>query len=301
MGEPASTKETIGLVGAGVMGSVVGARIVEAGYGLKVYDPAPKVAQWAAEVGAKVVATPGDTADGTTIILTFLPGPAQVEAVICGAEGLRERGHAGQVIVDHATSSPENAVRMTAALSEKDMAYLDAPVLGRPSAVGKWALPVGGDAIQLERCRPVFDLFADKVFHIGPAGSGHTIKLLNQMMFGAINAMTAEMMAVADKMGIEPRRVYDVITASQAGTVSNLFKELGGRIAADDYDNPTFIVDLLIKDVNLGLEMARKNGAPPLMGRTVAFLNEMAEAKGYGSQDTAVMWKAVRQLWNGNE
>ena len=133
--------------------------------------------------------------------------------------------------------------------------------------------------------------------HVGEVGSGHTIKLLNQMMFGAINAMTAEMMAVAHKMGVSPKLVYETITASQAGTVSNLFKELGARVVEDDYADATFSVDLLIKDVQLGLDMAAEFGAPPLLGRMVSFLNETARSQGYGNQDTAVMWKAVEACW----
>jgi 3-hydroxyisobutyrate dehydrogenase-like beta-hydroxyacid dehydrogenase len=110
--------------------------------------------------------------------------------------------------------------------------------------------------------------------------------------------MTAEMMAIADKVGVAPKLLYETITSSQAGTVSNLFKELGARIAADDYDNPTFSVDLLIKDVRLAVEMAKAHGAPPLLARTVEFLNEAARAQGLGSADTAVMWKCYRRFWD---
>lgn len=117
------------------------------------------------------------------------------------------------------------------------------------------------------------------------------------MMFGAINAMTAEMMAIAEKMGIPPKLLYETIVASQAGTVSNLFKELGNRIASDDYSNPTFTVDLLVKDVHLAVEMAQKSGAPPLLGQTIETINEMAQAQGQGSADTAAMWKIFQTVW----
>jgi 3-hydroxyisobutyrate dehydrogenase-like beta-hydroxyacid dehydrogenase len=135
------------------------------------------------------------------------------------------------------------------------------------------------------------------VVYIGPPGPGHKIKLLNQMMFGAINAMTAEMMAIAEKVGIAPALLYDTITASQAGTVSNLFKELGQRISEGRYDEPTFSVDLLSKDVRLGLEMGTEAGAAPILGAVVDFLNKSARAKGLGAQDSSVMWQAVREFW----
>jgi len=175
--------------------------------------------------------------------------------------------------------------------------YLDAPILGRPATVGKWALPVGGKEGDLEKCTNLFKLFAAHVIHIGPPGSGNKVKLLNQLMFGAINAMTAEMMAISKAMGISPKLLYDTITASQAGTVSNLFKELGQRVSDERYTEPTFTVDLLIKDVRLGVEMAKAHNAPPVVARSVESLNEIAKAQGYGSDDTSIMWKSYHKIW----
>jgi 3-hydroxyisobutyrate dehydrogenase-like beta-hydroxyacid dehydrogenase len=109
--------------------------------------------------------------------------------------------------------------------------------------------------------------------------------------------MTAEMMAISEKVGIPPKTLYEAISASRAGTVSNLFLDLGRRIADDDYANPTFTVDLLIKDVSLGVAMARQHKAPPVLGRSVECLNELSQAQGRGGQDTSVMWKSVRKLW----
>ena len=102
-------------------------------------------------------------------------------------------------------------------------------------------------------------------------------------------------------MGYDPALVVETITSSQAGTVSNLFKELGSRIVADDYESPTFSVELLIKDVQLGLDMAKRHGAPPLLGQIVGYLNETARRRGYGALDTAVMWKAVKSMWGPGE
>ena len=138
-----------------------------------------------------------------------------------------------------------------------------------------------------------------KIFHIGPSGSGHKIKLLNQLMFGAINAMTAEMMAIAEKIGISPCQLFEIITASQAGTVSNLFKELGSRIAMGDYSDPTFTVDLLVKDIKLAVSMAKEKNAPPILARTVELINEISRVQGLGAKDTAIMWTSYKGIWDG--
>ncbi len=291
--------KTVGIVGTGVMGRAVAATFLEHGLAVHGYDAfAPCVAK-AAELGVTMHKSLEALARASGCIILFLPGPAEIAACVLGSGGLLEAAAPGTVIVDMCTSAPENTRAMAEAAREWDVAYLDAPVLGRPASVGKWALPVGGDAEACARVEPLLRLIAAHVVHMGDSGAGHKVKLLNQMMFGAINAMTAEMMAVAEKVGVAPGRLYDVITASQAGTVSNLFRELGRRVSDERYDDPTFTVALLAKDVHLGVEMAEGAGAPPLLGRAVDFLNRTSCAQGFGGEDTSVMWKCMGNLWKG--
>jgi 3-hydroxyisobutyrate dehydrogenase-like beta-hydroxyacid dehydrogenase len=289
--------EKVGLIGSGVMGLTVAPRLVDAGHELYACDVSAEARQRLTELGANVVATPREVAQRADIVLMLLPGPKQVEECVTGTEGLLAGARAGVVLVDMSTIDPGTTRRMAGLARVRSVGYLDALVLGRPASVGQWALPVGGRRADLDRCVRVFDRFAAKVFHVGESGAGHKIKLLNQLMFSAINAMTAEMMAVAEKAGVSPGLLFETITASQAGTVSNLFKELGRRIAEDDYGAPTFNIDLLCKDLRLAIEMAQEAQAPPLLARTIQFLNEAAQAQGYGSSDTAVMWKALLKMW----
>ena len=292
---------TIGLLGAGVMGTAAGTKILEAGYKLTVFDPTAAAQNWAKEVGASVAQSLDDVAREAKIILMFLPGPVQIKQCVTGEKGILNNPGECRYIVDLATSDPTTTREMAETCKTKGIGYLDAPILGRPSAVGKWCLPVGGCETDLNSCRSILELFASSILYIGDSGAGHTIKLLNQMMFGAINAMTAEMIAIASGMGFDPSLVVETITSSQAGTVSNLFKELGNRIIKDDYSAPTFSVDLLIKDINLGLKMAQSHGTPPLLGQVVSYLNETARSQGHGSMDTAIMWKAVKSMWEPSE
>jgi 3-hydroxyisobutyrate dehydrogenase-like beta-hydroxyacid dehydrogenase len=92
--------------------------------------------------------------------------------------------------------------------------------------------------------------------------------------------------------------LYETITSSQAGTVSNLFVELGKRIVEEDYDDPTFSVDLLVKDISLAVGMARKSDSISLLGQTITWMNELARIQGYGRKDTAVMWKCLLNIWD---
>jgi 3-hydroxyisobutyrate dehydrogenase len=289
--------ETIGLIGVGVMGRTVAQKIIEGGHRVLAYDVSPACSQKATALGAAIASALADVAREAKIILMLLPGPDDVAGCVAGPGGLLAAAAPGAVIVDMSTIDPATTVAMAEQARARGVGYVDAPVLGRPATIGKWALPAGGRPEDIDRCRPILALFAAHVPHVGPSGSGHKIKLLNQMMFGAINAMTAEMMAVAERVGIAPKLLFDTITLSQAGTVSNLFKELGGRVAAGNYDNPTFTVDLLIKDVTLGVKMAKAGGAPPILGRTVELINEIAQAQGFGSSDTSAMWQSYLHLW----
>ncbi|MGE5257290.1 MAG: NAD(P)-dependent oxidoreductase [Hyphomicrobiales bacterium] len=290
--------ETIGLIGVGVMGRTVAQKILSGGYGLLVYDANPVCVEKARVLGASVAGSPREVAERTKIILMLLPGPDDVKHCVSGPEGLLSSAASGSVIVDMSTIDPATTTEMAASALARGVGYVDAPVLGRPVTVGQWALPAGGRREDIDQCKPALSQFAAHVLHVGPSGSGHKIKLLNQMMFGAINAMTAEMMAIASRIGIEPKLLYDTITASQAGTVSNLFKELGGRVASGNYDNPTFTVDLLIKDVRLGIQMAKAGGAPPILGRTVELINEIAQSQGLGASDTSAMWQSFLRVWD---
>jgi len=290
----------VGLIGAGVMGLAAAGKIIDGGHRLLVFDVRRASMERAGKMNASPVAAPREAAERSDMILLFLPGPQDVRHAVSGKGGLLEGAHRGTVIVDMSTVDPGVTTTMALLAEEQGVGYLDAPVLGRPDAVGKWALPVGGRSDDLDRCRPVLELLAGYIVHAGPWGTGNKIKLLNQMMFGAINAMTAEMMATAEQIGVAPARLYEIITASQAGTVSNLFRELGNRIATDDYENPVFSVDLLAKDIRLAVQMAKENGTAPLLSRLVEFLNEMAQMHGYGSKDTSVMWEVYKNMWKVN-
>lgn len=291
--------EHIGLIGTGVMGLTVAGKIIDAGNTLTVYDVSSQAAERAGGIGAQVGRSPAEVAKKSDIILLFLPGPKEIRECVASRDGLLSASKAGSVIADMSTSDPRTSLLMAEHAEKKNVGYLDAPVLGRPITVGNWALPVGGKKEDLERCQSVFQLLAANIFHAGPSGSGHKIKLLNQLMFGAINAMTAEMMAIAEKIGIRPRQLFEIITASQAGTVSNLFKELGGRVSEENYADPTFTVDLLVKDIKLAVQMAEENNAPPILARSIELINEISQAQGLGQRDTAIMWKSYRSIWRG--
>ena len=290
----------VGIVGLGIMGLRAAEKLREHGFTVQGYDPFPRAAERAAKAGITLATGPDALAAVSDCVLMFVPGPKETEAVIAGENGITKRGRQGLIVANMSTTDPDSNIRMGELLAQHGMAIVDAPILGRPAGVGNWAFPVGGEQKHVVAITPVLAALggsADKVFHIGPLGSGNKLKLLNNMMFGAINACTAEIMALAHHTGISQKTLVDVAVAANGGTVSNLYKELAARIHENRYDDPAFTVDMLAKDNHLCLEMARKYNLPMLLGNAVDSLNRLSSLHGLGSEDSAAMWKMVAASW----
>ena len=284
----------VGLAGVGTMGYLAAKLLVEAGEAVIVYDVNPDAVARVTAIGGRGATTPAALSGQSDIVLLILPGPTQIEAVVTGQDGLLSRPRADQIIIDMSTSAPKTTVAMGAAAAQHGVGFLDAPILGRPSAVGNWVLPTGGAADIIEQARPVLAKLGN-IVPVGELGAGHSLKLLNALMFSAINAMTAEMMAIARQSPIDPAVLYQTIAGSQAATVSGLFRETGRKIIERDF-SPTFPIDLLCKDNGLAVEMARDLGAHPILSTAIQRMNEKARDAGYGAEDTSALVKYYEGL-----
>lgn len=273
---------TVGVVGAGLIGTaVLGALVPQRP--VVVHDPSVAARERAQAAGARTVDTLAELQ--APVVLLSLPGPDQVRAV---ATELWAASYRPDVVVDLSTVDPDTTRTLAEQASGHGIAHLDAPILGRPHRVGAWTLPVGGEPEALGRVRPVLDLLASRVVHVGPSGSANVLKLLNNLMFGAINAITVETMATAARLGLDPAVYADTIADSGAASVSGLFRELAPKIVAEDY-SPTFSVDLLTKDNRLAVEMAQGAGIRLDVAEAVLALDRAAQTAGLGALDTSAM------------
>ena len=285
----------VGLIGCGTMGMCMLNKLLETGYSVCAYDMSPPASKNAENAGARVLASPNEVAINCRVILMSLPGPAQVEDVVFGIDGLFDALTENHIVIDTSTVEPDTTKSVSRRVHEKGVAYLDCPILGRPSAVGKWMLPSGGNLDALDYVRPVLRTFSAQVVHVGESGAGNAIKLLNQMMFSAMNSITAEVLAIADQVGVGRKTFYETVANSEAATVSGLFKEVGQKIVQEDYGHPTFTIDLLIKDTKLALQMAENANAPSVLARTVQVYNQIASANGLGREDTSALYKVYEK------
>lgn len=287
----------VGIIGLGNMGFRMAESLIKAGYTVLARDIDEKAEERARELGARVVKSPKEMAEFAQTILLSLPMPSDVKEAVLGEDGILANPREGYVIVDLSTVDPLSTQNNTKKARELGVGYIDAPVLGRPQKCGNWTLPVGGDKGDLEKARKVLEVLAAKIIHVGPSGCGNIVKLLNNMMFGAINSITAEIFAICTKLGMSPKVLYETIANSGAASVSNLFKELGPKILNRDFE-PLFAIDLLHKDVSLGIKMAKQAGVPLFVSQANQLLNEMAKLKGFGKEDTASVIKVYEDLLN---
>jgi 3-hydroxyisobutyrate dehydrogenase len=276
---------TVGVIGIGVMGSRVAAALAEAGLNVIGHDIDPVARERAEALGVRVVAGAKEVLAQVPVVLLSLPMPADVLAVVEESLPAAE----GVLVIDLSTIDPGTAREAAARVRGAGGRYVDAPVLGRPASVGAWTLPAGGqDADVAEVSQLTVGTIAKAVLPVGDVGAGCLVKVLNNMMFGAINAVTAEVLDLADRWGLPPARFVEVVADSGAATVSPLFRDVAPRMAAHDH-TPVFSLALLRKDVGLGITLAQQLDAPAEISTAVAELTNAAVGLGHGQDDTSAL------------
>jgi 3-hydroxyisobutyrate dehydrogenase-like beta-hydroxyacid dehydrogenase len=281
--------KTVGIIGVGNMGRGA-AQALKDDYELALFDAYGPTSKKLRNEGFQVCKSPKEIAKISQIILMFLPGPKEIFSTLLGDDGLLEGLCAETIVIDHSTVDPSTSKEASSYVAKKKCQYLDAPVLGRPERAGNWTLPVGGDDQVISRAKSVLSLVAARIIPVGPIGSGNAVKLLNNLMFGVINNTTSEILSATKRLGIDPKVFFDAVVESGAATVSNLFKSIGPKIINEDF-SPVFRIELMRKDMELGLKLAKEAGATMIVAESANKLTEIALAKGYAGQDSSVVSK----------
>lgn len=278
----------ISVLGLGTMGGRVAARAAQdAGLSVAGYDPAAPAAEQARSAGVHTM-TARQCAAASAIVLLSVPKPEHVTELATTA--LTE-ARPGTVVVDLSTIDPGTARAAARELATHDITYLDAPVLGRPERVGQWTLAVGGPHEKVDEVTPLLlSVAAAHVVRVGDTGAGSVVKLLNNLVFGAINAVTAEALALCRDNHVDPDLFVRTVADSGAATVSNLFRDLAPRIVAGN-DEPVFAMNLLAKDNRLVVQLASESGTRAPVAAMVNEVNERTLALGLGHRDSAAVYQ----------
>jgi len=291
--------ERIGFIGLGAMGGAMAGHLVKNGYVVTGYDVSAERAEAAARAGVGRAASAVAAAEGADVVMSSLPHPAAVRGTYLGPDGVVARARAGAVLVDLSTIDPDTWKEVGRAAEARGLACLDAPVSGGPveAGSGKLVFIVGGDAAVLERCRPVLTTLGTEIHHVGPLGSALVVKIVNNVMSMGNVAVAAEAMVLGVKAGMDPRRLFEILSTS--GGRSHHFLKRFPNVLAGDFA-PRFSIALSRKDLGLAARMAEGLGLPMPTLATVRQVYEAAAATGLDAQDMAAV-TALFEQWAGVE
>jgi len=288
--------ESVGFLGLGIMGSRMAANIARAGFPLSVWTHTPgKAAAWASEHGARAFDTPAEVAAHSDIVVSMVVDGAQVAAVLLGAHGVVEAARPGLLCVDMSTIGPLDARRIAAALREREVAMLDAPVTGSaPRAQdGSLAIMVGGDPDDFARAQALLEAMGRLIVYVGELGQGQMLKLINNSLGAANAAAVAEALLLARATGIDLDAFVEVVSAGSGASTQLQLK--AGAMREHDYTT-LFKTAHMLKDVRLCLQEAESAGVPFSAAAHARDLLAATMGRGYGEQDYAALIEAVEGL-----
>jgi 3-hydroxyisobutyrate dehydrogenase len=279
----------VGFIGLGTMGASMAANLQKAGHELVVNDLRKESAAPHLAAGAVWKDTPRQLAEGVEAVFTSLPGPADVEKVALGADGLIHGMRPDSAYFDLSTNSPAVVRRVHALFKEKRLHMLDAPVSGGPKGAKtrKLALWIGGDRDVYDRFKPVLDAIGDQPYYVGPIGAGSVAKLVHNCAGYAIQTALAEVFTMGVKAGVDPLEIWKAVRQG-AGGRRRTFDGLVDQFLPGTFDPPAFTLRLAHKDVTLATSLGRELGVPMRIANLT--LEEMTEAlnRGWAQRDSRV-------------
>ena len=286
----------VGLIGLGLMGKPMGHNLLKAGFHLHVWNRTLSRADSLVAAGAKLENSPRDVAVASDALLTIVSDPPALEEVLWGRPG-KDTGalaalRQGSLYIDSSTVSPTLARKVAAACSERQVAFLDAPVTGGTwgAEKGELVFMVGGQAEVLKAAEPLLSVLGKRWFHLGPNGAGQTIKLAMNLILALQVDALAEALALVTAAGLEGQKLVEVMQSSMARAA--VLDVKAPLLLKGEYP-PSFPLRLMHKDVGLALDLARETGVS-LPAAAAAFSTYSAvKAKTQEDLDYA----AVMKFW----
>jgi 3-hydroxyisobutyrate dehydrogenase len=279
----------IGFVGLGLMGLPMARNLLRAGHALTVHSGNEASVEELRRGGAKIAASPLELASSVDVLCSCRVSPAHSLEVFLGDEGAEAAQRPGLVCVDFATIDPATSRTIASRLADRGIGFLDAPVSGGPdgAAAATLTVMVGGSDEHFSRARPVLEAVGKRIFHLGDVGSGLAAKLCNNLITGTLHVLIAEAMVLGTKLGIDPRRLYEVLQASTARS-NTLERVVPNHFLPGNYE-PGSALTMMIKDLECITATAKAAGVRLLLPTVAQQCYVEAAGLGHGHKDLAAV------------
>ncbi len=290
----------IALLGLGIMGNGIAHNLLKAGFPLTVYNRTRAKAEPLAALGATVADSPHEAAAGADIVIAMVGDDHASRAIWLGEDGALAVAAAKVVLIECSTLSLEWVRELAERCAALGLDFLDAPVTGSKEAAeaGELKLMIGGDAAALERARPALEAISAQIIHFGPSGAGALIKLINNLMAATQVAVLAEGLNLAEQGGLDLAQVIPFLINAAPG--SPVVKGKAQLMAARNYDTQ-FALKWMHKDATYALRAADEFGVPMPTLAAAREVYQLAKGLGYGENDFAAVFEALRQVTGQTE
>ena len=286
----------IGFIGAGLMGHGMAKNVVEKGYRLCVLghrNRAP-IKDLLAR-GATEAKSPAALARSSDVVILCVPSSVEVESCVLGDDGILAGAHENLIVVDCTTAEPTSTERIAAALAACNVRFADAPLTRSPkdAEAGRLNVLVGADEATLAAICPVLETFAENIFHIGPVGAGHKLKLINNFLSQGAAALVAEAVTTATKAGVDLATLFEVV--SLGGANSAVFQRFMPWVLGRE-SGIVFKLKNGQKDVRYYTHLAEAVGSTAFLGEAVHQIYTLAAAQGEGESYVPALARALGKV-----
>lgn len=284
----------IAFLGIGIMGDGMARRLLGAGFPVTVFNRSRARAEPLSAAGARVAGSPREAATGADAIFSMVADDAASRALWLGPNGAIAGAARGAVLVECSTLTVAWVRELAEAAAAHGAEFVDAPVTGskNQAAAGELNFLVGGSAAALEKIRPALMAMGRSVTHLGPAGSGSLLKLINNFLAGVHVAAIAEALAWVERTGLDRAQAIAFLSESAVG--SPVTKTVAARMGAADF-TPNFFLKLMAKDLGYAVGEAAKAGQTLTSAATALELFQRAIAAGHGDKDMSAVVEPLRR------
>lgn len=283
-------------IGLGAMGEPMAANLLKHGYEVIVTGRRSAAAVERLQgKGARRVETLAEA--GAATVFLMLPSSAEVEAVILGEQGLIETLEPGAVIVDCSTSDPASTRQLAAKLLQREIRLVDAPVTRgvKGARDGTLAFFIGGGDAEVQQVLPYLQAMGTDHFRFGAVGSGHTAKIINNMISLSTLSLLSEATYLARDAGLDIDTFYQAVMAGNGK--SGTLESFGPRLSKRNYGSINFRIDLAAKDLALSQQLAARAGQPFFVSQAAYTMFQVAEKLGLAKKDIA----NIAEFWTSRD